>query len=119
MLTLNKKQVGAASNAQLGAQDTEIAYVPIAGASDFVAIAAASAQFTGIGATLVAGQAWRLTSTTDCYYQQGANPTAAAAAGSEFLQKGQPVMLDGAQGGKVALIQSAAGGFATIQRCDG
>lgn len=119
MLTINKKQAGVVANAQYGAVDTEITYVAISGASDFVTVGAASAQFAGIGAALAAGQIWRLSASTDLYYAQGANPTATAGAGSEFVAKGVQVYLDGGQGVKLAVLQASVAGTATLTRCDG
>ena len=108
------------AGASQGATDTEVWFVPIAGVAgttaDFVAVGAASAQFGTI--TLAAGKLYVLTSSTDCWFLQGANPTAAKASPCMFVQKGVQLMVDGAQGAKVALIQDAVGGNASINQID-
>ena len=84
--------------------------------ADFVAVGAASAQFAGI--TLQAGKLYVLTSSADCWFLQGEDPTAAKASPCMFLQKGVQQLIDGAQGAKIALIQDAAGGNASINQID-
>lgn len=91
--------------------------VPIAGASDFVAVGAASAAFSGIGAAMTAGKLYIFTATTDCWLKQGpATPVASKGAGSMFVQKGIQVLIDGAQGPVLAMIQDVAGGNANLQQ---
>ncbi len=84
---------------------------PLPSTSIVVAVGAASVQFS---ATLGAGELWGFQSTTACYIAQGANPTAAAANGSVAVAAGQLVLLDVSQGAKVAVIQQAAGGNASL-----
>ena len=104
-----------------GATDVEVWYVPaVSGAgyaSDFLAFTV-SAQFTGIGASMVAGQLFAFTSAVDCWIAQGANPTASKAVGSMFVQKGVQILIDGAQGGKLAVVQDVGGGNASLVRID-
>lgn len=82
-------------------------------AAETIAVGAASAQFA---LTLDAGKAYRLISSTACYVAQGANPTAVAGAGTGryYVPAGVALDLHGFAGVKVAVIQAAAGGFASI-----
>jgi hypothetical protein len=102
-----------------GAVDISTVVVPIAGSalSDFVAVGAVSAQFP-LG-TMSAGHLFVFSSSTDCWIAQGANPTAAKAAGSMFVQKGALVYIDGAQGARLAVLQDAAGGNASLVEITG
>lgn len=118
MLTINKSQAGAKGAAQNGPQDVEIGFVPIASASDFLAFTTA-AQFTGIAATMAAGQMWWFISTAACWILQGANPTATKAVGSLYVPANFYILIDGAQGAKLSVLQDSAGGNAVMQRLDG
>ncbi len=86
---------------------------PLISTSIVQAVGAASAQFS---ATMAAGELWSFQSTTNCFIAQGANPTAAAANGSVAVAAGQLVLIDGALGAKLAVIQQAAGGSASLCR---
>lgn len=86
--------------------------MPVAGSGDFEAVGAVSAQFSTLG--MLTGHWYVYTASTDSWIQQGANPTAAKSAGSMFVAKGQPVLLDGAQGPKLAVLQDTAGGNASL-----
>lgn len=91
--------------------------VPIAGASAFLAVTDTSQQFGQIAsADLAATDVAVFTCDTDCYIAQGANPTASGADGSQLIPAGQPVLIDGAQGAKLAVIRKAVTGVATLQK---
>lgn len=83
--------------------------------SAFLTVSGSSQQFA---TTLVAAdeQYFVLSTATDLYFLQGANPTATAGANSTFLAAGQSCLVDGRQGAKLAVIQSTAGGGATLTR---
>lgn len=83
--------------------------------STTIAVGAASAQFA---TSMNPGELWGFASTTACAIAQGANPTASAGAGSGSvaLPAGQLVVIDGTAGAKLAVIQQAAGGFASLFR---
>lgn len=84
--------------------------------ADSAVIGAASVQFTTINA-MAAGQFFELVANADCWYSQGANPTATAGAGSIFLPARKSVIIDGALGAKIALIQDgASAGKASLAR---
>ena len=118
MLMINKRQAGATGLAQYGAQDVEIGFVPIAGASDFLAFTTA-AQFAGIASTMVSGQLWWFVSSAACWILQGANPTALKAATSLYVPPNAYILIDGAQGAKLSVLQDGTGGNACMQRLDG
>ena len=118
MLLINKRQAGSTGTAQYGAQDVEIGFVPIAGAADFLAFTVA-AQFTGVAAAMVPGQMWWFISTAPCWILQGANPTAVKAASSLYVPQNTYVLIDGAQGAKLSVLQDTTGGNACMQRLDG
>ena len=93
-------------------QVNDLWFVPMfAGQTDFTAVAGTSATF---GATLLSGSVYVFAASTDCWIAQGASPTAAKAAGSMFVAKGQQVLLDGSQGPKLAVVQDAAAGAASL-----
>lgn len=88
--------------------------VPVAGSSDFKAVAAAETDFD---TTMAVTETFVFTCDTDCYIAQGAAPVAASAAdGSMFVPAGQPVLIDGAQGAKLSVIRKAVDGVATLQK---
>ena len=118
MLLINKRQAGATGTAQYGAQDVEIGFVPIAGAADFLAFATA-AQFAGVASAMVPGQMWWFISSAPCWILQGANPTAVKAASSLYVPANTYLLIDGAQGAKLSVLQDATGGNACMQRLDG
>ena len=118
MLTINKKLSGASANSQIGAVDHEIGFVPIAGASDFLVFTTA-AQFSGIASTMIAGQFWWFVSNAPCWILQGANPIALKAATSLYVPQNVYVLIDGAQGAKLSVLQDGTGGNACMQRLDG
>jgi hypothetical protein len=100
-----------------GATDTDVWYVGSATGgtayvSDFLAFTT-TAQFTGIGATMAAGKLFVFAATADCWISQGSNPTATKGAGSRFVKAGVEVVVDGAQGAKLAVLQDATGGNAS------
>jgi hypothetical protein len=106
-----------------GATDTEVWVAPcgaggVAGAtgynSDFVAYTTTT-LFPGIGSTMAAGQLFMFQATTDCWIAQGTGAVVATkGAGSFFVQKGIQILIDGAQGAKLAVLQDAAGGNASL-----
>jgi streptogramin lyase len=81
--------------------------------SDEVAVGAASAQFANITA-MAAGQMFMFVSSTACWIKQGSNPTASAAPGSMYVPANTIVFISGANGVKLAVIQDAAGGKASL-----
>lgn len=117
-MSLTIKKPGAAQ----GSTDTELWYVPVVSGtgynSDFVAFTTTT-QFAGIGAAMVAGKLYAFQATADCWIAQGANPSATKGIGSFFVQKGIIWMLDGAQGAKLAILQDAAGGNASLVEVTG
>ena len=101
-----------------GAIDTSVWYVPVvSGAgynSDFVAFTTSTA-FTGIGAAMVPGKFYIFTATAACWICQSAAGTAAAkAAGSFYVPFGIHFLIDGAQGGKLTVLQDSTGGNASL-----
>ena len=104
-----------------GATDTDVWYVPLGNGtqftSDFIAFTTTT-QFAGIGAAMTKGQLFVFTSTADCWISQGSNPTATKGAGSMFVQKGIQVLIDGANGAKLAILQDSAGGNANLVQID-
>jgi len=87
---------------------------PITSASLEHAVGVGSAVF---GASMLAGSYYAFVSTTDCWIQQGATPTATAGAGSMFVPAKTVWFLDGAAGADLAVIQDTAGGKASLTRC--
>lgn len=83
--------------------------------ADVVAVGAASATFPNIIA-MAAGETYVFTSTVACYIKQGAAPVASAAAGSALVPAGVQVLIDGALGIKLAVIQASTGGSASLVR---
>lgn len=83
--------------------------------ADQVAVGAASAQFTNIVA-MAAGQHYMFCSNIACWIKQGLNPTASAAPGSMYVPANVQVDIDGGVGIKLAVIQDAAGGKASLTR---
>ena len=79
--------------------------------SEIVAVGAASAQSAVIPANI---HKVMLTSTTACYVNYGANPTASAATGSFYLPANEKLFLTASPGTKFAVIQAAAGGNLSI-----
>lgn len=100
--------------------DSSVWYVPVVSGtgfnSDFVAFTTAT-PFTGIGAAMANGKLYAFQATADCWIRQSANATtnaAAKAAGSFFVQKGIVVLLQGAQGLQLSVLQDASGGNASL-----
>jgi hypothetical protein len=88
--------------------------VPIAGSSDFKAVATTETDFD---TTMAAGETYVFTCDTDCYIKQGTAPIAASAAdGSMFVPAGMPVLIDGGQGPNLSVIRKSADGVATLQK---
>jgi hypothetical protein len=81
--------------------------------SDQVAVGAASAQFPNIVA-MAAGQMFVFVSSTACWIMQSANPTASAAPASMYVPPNTIVFISGSNGAKLAVIQDAAGGKASL-----
>src|SRR5206468_4024275 len=86
---------------------------PITSASDFLTVGAASATFPAL-TSMTKDQYFLLTSTTAAWAKQGAAPVASAAAGSMYIAPNTPIIICGADGAKLALIQDAAGGKASL-----
>lgn len=88
--------------------------VPIAGSSDFKAVAATETDFD---TTMAAGETYVFTCDTDCYIRQGTAPVAASGAdGSMFVPAGMPVLIDGGQGANLSVIRKSVDGIATLQK---
>lgn len=87
--------------------------VPAAGSSEYLAVTTSSAEVNGTG--LAAADLHVFTCSVDCYIAQGATPTANSADGSMFVPAGMPVLIDGAQGAKVA-VKGTAAGHCTLQK---
>lgn len=88
--------------------------IPVAGSSDFKAVAGTEVDFD---TTMVAGETYVFTCDTDAYIAQGAAPVAASAAdGSMFVPAGFPVLIDGGQGAKLSVIRKTVDGVATLQK---
>lgn len=104
-----------------GATDCEVWYVGLgtgtAYTSDFLSFTT-TAQFAGIGSTMIAGQLFVFAATVDCWISQGSNPTSTKAIGSRFVKAGIEILIDGAQGAKLAVLQDSAGGNASLCRID-
>lgn len=90
-----------------------IPFPVITSGADFVAVGATSAQFPNITAMAV-NQYFLYSSNVASWIKQGSNPTASAAAGSMFVPAGYPVIICGADGAKLATIQDATGGKASL-----
>ena len=90
--------------------------VPVAGASTHLSVTDVSAEFdVDLGAT----ETFLFTCDTDCYVAQGAAPTAAAADGSMVIPARQPIVIDGAEGARVAVVRVATAedpNVATLQK---
>ncbi len=81
---------------------------------DNTAVGAVSAQ---AGTTMTVASEYLFMSDSSCYLAQGANPTASAADGSMLVPAGVPVLLQGRNGAKIAVIQSGAtGGNCSLTR---
>lgn len=81
--------------------------------SAIATVGVASVVFT----TVIGGnEIWQFCSSTACFVAQGAAPVAAAAEGSIFVPAGVPILIHGNDGAKLAVIQQAAGGLATLSR---
>lgn len=87
--------------------------LPILSLADAVAVGAASATFPVI-TTMAVGQRFVFVANTACWIAQGAAPVASAAAGSMFVPANTQVMIDGANGARLAVIQDAVAGKASL-----
>lgn len=98
---------------------TTIWYVPVAGVGSG---ASQNCDYTAVGATatdfptlvMLTGHWYAFSANTDCWIQQGATPTAAKAAGSMFVSKGTIILIDGAQGPELSVVQDSASGAASL-----
>lgn len=89
-----------------------MSYSLVTAAADPIAVGAASVQHALV---MVANVRYLFISSTLCYVKQAANPTAVAnAVGNSLVPPNFPVVIEGNLGAKLAVIQSAAGGFATL-----
>lgn len=87
---------------------------PVTSRSEPLDVGAASAQFATLNA-MAAGQWFRFFSNVACWIAQGADPTAAAnTAGSMPVAAGEAVLINGALGAKLAVIQDTGGGKAVL-----
>lgn len=91
----------------------EAMLVPTAATSDYQAVTASSVELAGT--TMVVTGLYVFTADVDCYVKQGAAPTAAAADGSMFVPAGMPLLIDGLQGAKLAVIAKSTTGVCTLQ----
>lgn len=78
---------------------------------DNQAVGVASAQFT---TSMTAAGTYLFVADTSCYIQQGANPTASSADGSMFVPANCPLLLQGRNGAKLAVIRSTADGNGSL-----
>ena len=116
MLTLKKPGLQ-------GAVDFTMWYVPVvSGAgynSDFVAFTTSTA-FTGIGAAMTSGTFYALTMTAAGWIcQSNAGTAATKGTGSIFLPANITLLIDGAQGSKLTVLQDSAGGNASLVQVTG
>lgn len=106
-----KLRVGQTSDGQIDARD--VWYVPMFGdgQSDSVAVGATT-PFT---ITLAEGHWYVYSANTDSWINQGAaGVTATKGAGSMFIAKGAVQLIDGAHGPKLACLQDAVAGQASL-----
>lgn len=101
-----------------GTTDSEVWYVPVVSGSgynsDFVAFTVDTA-FTGIGAAMVAGKLYMLTLTAPGWIcQSNAGTAATKGVGSVYLGANIQLLIDGAQGSKLHVLQDSAGGNASL-----
>lgn len=76
--------------------------------ADNTAIGASSAQNSTI--SMATDGNYLFVSDVSCYLKQGANPTASSADGSMLVPAGVPLLLQGRNGAKIAVIQSGGSG---------
>jgi hypothetical protein len=87
--------------------------------ADEVAVGAASATFPTLLMTTtgIAGQnLYQYCSNVASWIAQGAAPTATAGPGSMYVPANTPVLVDGAQGAKLAVIEDSSAGKASLAR---
>lgn len=86
--------------------------ITVPSSSDVQTVGVASVEFD---TTLAADRAYVFAANTDCYVAQAdTSATASAADGSVFVPAGTPLYLHGRNGDKVAVIQDASGGTASL-----
>jgi hypothetical protein len=67
--------------------------------------------------TMAADQYYLLVSSTLCWVKQGTAPVAASAAdGSTLVPPNTPILINGALGAKLSIVQHTAGGSASLTR---
>ena len=101
-----------------GASDTQVWYVPVVSGtgydSDFVAFTVDTA-FSGFGNALTVGTLYMLTLTAAGWIcQSNAGTAATKGVGSLYLPANVQILIDGAQGSKLHILQDAAGGNASL-----
>lgn len=91
---------------------------PIAGTTEaaaaYKAVTGTSGEINGTG--LAVTELAVFTCDVDCYIAQGAAPTAAPADGSMFVPAGMPILIDGLQGAKVAVVAKSTTGVCTLAK---
>lgn len=87
-----------------------MSFAPISTSALVQAVGATSAQFGAIALK----ECWYLSVTAATWVCQGVNPTATAGAGSFLVQPGEPALLDGSLGTKVAVLQASVAGTASL-----
>lgn len=86
---------------------------PVTALADYTTVVTASSQFTTIVA-MAPGQYYVFVSSTNCFIKQGSNPTASVAALSLFVPANVPLVLNGNDGIKLAVIRQTADGVASL-----
>jgi hypothetical protein len=119
-LFLKKPALAGTNNIAGGPTDVSPWYVPVVSGTgyngDFVAFTTAT-PFTGLGVAMAVGHLYVFTATADCWIRQSTNATVNAAtkgAASMFVQKGIQILIDGAQGSQLSVLQDATGGNASL-----
>jgi hypothetical protein len=87
-------------------------FAPVTTSNATAAVGAASVLFTTV---MEANATYLFVSSTACHILQGAAPTAAAGT-SMYVPAGVVLPIDGALGARLAVIQAAAGGTASLTR---
>jgi hypothetical protein len=85
--------------------------------ADEVAAGAGSLQFATLAMDITGSRGqhlYRYCANVATWIAQGANPTATAGAGSMYVPAGSPVLLDGFDGAKLAVIEDGSAGKANL-----
>lgn len=85
--------------------------VPISSTATVATVAGAQVNFSN---TMATDKLYVLVSSTLAWCQQGAAPVATAGNGSWLVPPNTPVLVDGALGAKLSILQHTSGGTATL-----